>query len=156
MPYTRIIAVILSVVVYGGLAILGWGGFGPFFSHVPLVGLAIVLLALTGVSLFAGGNLSRGVREAKENRWVLVVFTIVGLASAYLPAYCDRKELLTFGGSGLRWLGVVLFALGGALRIWPVFILGNRFSGLVAIQPGHPWLPGARTIGSAIPVTWAC
>jgi protein-S-isoprenylcysteine O-methyltransferase Ste14 len=23
------------------------------------------------------------------------------------------------------------------LRIWPVFVLGNRFSGLVAIQPGH-------------------
>jgi protein-S-isoprenylcysteine O-methyltransferase Ste14 len=32
---------------------------------------------------------------------------------------------------------VVLFAAGGALRIWPVFVLGNRFSGLVAIQPGH-------------------
>jgi protein-S-isoprenylcysteine O-methyltransferase Ste14 len=26
---------------------------------------------------------------------------------------------------------------GGALRIWPVFVLGRRFSGLVAIQPGH-------------------
>jgi protein-S-isoprenylcysteine O-methyltransferase Ste14 len=23
------------------------------------------------------------------------------------------------------------------LRIWPVFVLGRRFSGLVAIQPGH-------------------
>jgi protein-S-isoprenylcysteine O-methyltransferase Ste14 len=23
------------------------------------------------------------------------------------------------------------------LRIWPVFVLGERFSGLVAIQPGH-------------------
>jgi protein-S-isoprenylcysteine O-methyltransferase Ste14 len=37
----------------------------------------------------------------------------------------------------IRWLGVVLFAAGGALRIWPVFVLGRRFSGLVAIQPGH-------------------
>jgi protein-S-isoprenylcysteine O-methyltransferase Ste14 len=37
----------------------------------------------------------------------------------------------------MRWLGVVLFATGGALRIWPVFVLGHRFSGLVAIQPGH-------------------
>ena len=36
-----------------------------------------------------------------------------------------------------RWLGVVLFSVGGALRIWPVFVLGRRFSGLVAIQPGH-------------------
>ena len=23
------------------------------------------------------------------------------------------------------------------LRLWPVFVLGRRFSGLVAIQPGH-------------------
>ena len=37
----------------------------------------------------------------------------------------------------IRWLGVGLFAAGGALRIWPVFVLGRRFSGLVAIQPGH-------------------
>jgi protein-S-isoprenylcysteine O-methyltransferase Ste14 len=37
----------------------------------------------------------------------------------------------------VRWLGVVLFAAFGALRLWPVFVLGNRFSGLVAIQPGH-------------------
>jgi protein-S-isoprenylcysteine O-methyltransferase Ste14 len=28
-------------------------------------------------------------------------------------------------------------AAGGALRIWPVFVLGRRFSGLAAIQPGH-------------------
>jgi protein-S-isoprenylcysteine O-methyltransferase Ste14 len=37
----------------------------------------------------------------------------------------------------MRWLGVVLFAAGGALRLWPVFVLGHRFSGLVAIQSGH-------------------
>jgi hypothetical protein len=37
----------------------------------------------------------------------------------------------------MRWLGVGLFVAGGALRLWPVFVLGRRFSGLVAIQPGH-------------------
>lgn len=37
----------------------------------------------------------------------------------------------------MRWLGVVLAAAGGALRIWPVYVLGRRFSGLVAIQAGH-------------------
>ena len=37
----------------------------------------------------------------------------------------------------IRWLGVVLVAAGGALRLWPVLVLGHRFSGLVAIQPGH-------------------
>ena len=48
-----------------------------------------------------------------------------------------RKAFRIIDGEPMRWLGVVLFAAGGALRIWPVFVLGHRFSGLVAIQPGH-------------------
>jgi protein-S-isoprenylcysteine O-methyltransferase Ste14 len=62
---------------------------------------------------------------------------LLGLLDAYLPAYTDRKELWTIDGDTTRWLGVVLFVAGGALRLWPVFVLGDRFSGLVAIQPGH-------------------
>ena len=122
---------------YAGLAILGSGGFRPFFSHSALIALVVVLFALSGVSFFAGGNLSPGVREARSNRWVLPVFIVIGFLNAYLPAYTDRKELWTIDGDTIRWLGVVLFAAGGALRIWPVFVLGQRFSGLVAIQPGH-------------------
>jgi protein-S-isoprenylcysteine O-methyltransferase Ste14 len=59
------------------------------------------------------------------------------VALAYLPALDDRLELLTFGRETLRWLGVALFALGSVLRIAPVFALGKRFSGLVALQEGH-------------------
>jgi protein-S-isoprenylcysteine O-methyltransferase Ste14 len=77
------------------------------------------------------------VREARGNRWVIAVFTVIGFLNAYLPAYTDRKELWTIDGDTIRWLGVVLFAAGGALRIWPVFVLGEQFSGLVAIQRGH-------------------
>jgi protein-S-isoprenylcysteine O-methyltransferase Ste14 len=57
--------------------------------------------------------------------------------AAFLPAYTDRIGFWTFGGDSIHWLGVLLFAAGGALRLWPVFVLGRRFSGLVAIQPGH-------------------
>jgi hypothetical protein len=56
---------------------------------------------------------------------------------AYLPAYANRKEFWTTDGNTIRWLGVVHFAAGGALRISRVFVLGRQFSGLVAIQPGH-------------------
>ena len=59
------------------------------------------------------------------------------MLAGYLPAYTDRREFWTIDGDAVRWLGVVLFAAGGALRLWPVFVLGHRFSGLVAIQPGH-------------------
>jgi protein-S-isoprenylcysteine O-methyltransferase Ste14 len=77
------------------------------------------------------------VREDRGNRWVLIVFALIGVLAAYLPAYTDRKGICTLDGESIRWLGVALFAAGGALRIWPVFVLGRRFSGLVAIQPEH-------------------
>jgi protein-S-isoprenylcysteine O-methyltransferase Ste14 len=127
---------LIATLAYLGLAILGWGGFAAFFSHPPLIALAITLLVLSCVAVFSDGNLSPGVREDRANRWVIVAFGLLGLLDAYLPAYTDRKEFWTLDGDAIRWLGV-LFTAGGALRIWPVFVLGRRFSGLVAIQPGH-------------------
>jgi protein-S-isoprenylcysteine O-methyltransferase Ste14 len=97
----------------------------------------IATLVMSGAALFSGGNLSAGEREDRANRWVIMVFALIGLLCAYLPAYTDRKDFWTFDADAVRWLGVVLFTAGGALRIWPVFVLGRRFSGLVAIQPGH-------------------
>jgi protein-S-isoprenylcysteine O-methyltransferase Ste14 len=132
-----VVFTILATVAYLGLAVLGSGGFAAFFSHPALIALAIALVALAGVAVFSGGNLSPGDREDRSNRWVLIAFGLVGLLLAYLPAYTDRNGFWTLDGDAIRWLGVVLFAAGGALRIWPVFVLGRRFSGLVAIQPGH-------------------
>jgi protein-S-isoprenylcysteine O-methyltransferase Ste14 len=128
---------VVATVAYLGLAILGWGGFAAFFSHPALIALAITLFVLSGAALFSRGNLSAGEREDRGNRWVLVAFALIGVLDAYLPAYTDRKEFWTLDGDTIRWLGVGLFAAGGMLRIWPVFVLGRRFSGLVAIQPGH-------------------
>ena len=135
-PKVAFIAIVGSL-AYFGLAILGLGSFAAFFSHPALIALAIVGLVLMGVALFSGGNLSPGEREDRGNRWVLAAFGVIGLLLAYLPAYTDRTDVWTLDGDAVRWLGVVLFAAGGALRIWPVFVLGRRFSGLVAIQPGH-------------------
>jgi len=138
--FPRIILVIVGSAAYFGLAILGWGGLAAFFSHPALVALGVAMAALACVSLFAGGSLSPGVREDRSNRWVITAFALLGLLNGFLPAYADRLDFWTIDGDGTRWLGVLLFAIGGALRIWPVFLLGRRFSGLVAIQPGHTLL----------------
>jgi protein-S-isoprenylcysteine O-methyltransferase Ste14 len=136
-PAVRFVSIAIGTCAYVGLAVLGWGGFQPFFSHAALAALVVVLFVLSILSFFAGGNLNAGLREDRGNRWVLPVFGVIGLLNAYLPAYTDRMELWTIDGDAIRWLGVVLFAAAGALRIWPVFVLGHRFSGLVAIQPEH-------------------
>jgi protein-S-isoprenylcysteine O-methyltransferase Ste14 len=138
----RLTLIVVGTAVQLGLAVLGRGGFTAFFSQPALVALAIALFALSGAALFAGGNLSPGVREDRSNRWVIVAIVLIGLLDIYLPAYADRKDFWTIDGDTIRWLGVFLFAAGGALRIWPVFVLGHRFSGLVAIQPGHTLVTG--------------
>jgi protein-S-isoprenylcysteine O-methyltransferase Ste14 len=137
MPAVRFIAIGASMAAYFGLAVLGAGGPAAFFSQPALIGLTFVFAALGVTAFLAGGNMSSGEREDRSNRWVIPVFMAVGLALAYLPAYTDRIDFWTIDGEITRWVGVFLFAIGGALRLWPVFILGNRFSGLVAIQPGH-------------------
>ncbi len=127
----------ISLGLFLGLAALGWGGLGPFFSHPPFVTLTIVTFALGAAAMFTGGNLSPGVREDRSNRWVIWSFSLIGLLLAWAPAYTDRIGVWTFGGDAVRWAGLVIYALGGTLRLWPVYVLGRRFSGLVAIQPGH-------------------
>lgn len=130
-------ATLAGTVAYLAIAIAGWGGIGAFFAHPARVALTIVLFALAVAALFSGGNISSGMREDRGNRWVLGAFGVLGLLAAYLPAYTDRIGFWTLDGDTVRWIGVALFATGGVLRLWPVFVLGRRFSGLVAIQPGH-------------------
>jgi protein-S-isoprenylcysteine O-methyltransferase Ste14 len=132
----RFLLTIVGTATYLGLAVLGWGGLA-FFSQPALVALTVVMFVLAVAALFVGGNLSSGEREDRSNRWVIAAFTLLGLLSAYLPAYTDSHGFWIIDGEAVRWLGVVLLAVGGALRLWPVYVLGNRFSGLVAIQPGH-------------------
>ncbi|MDR6499953.1 methyltransferase family protein [Burkholderia sp. DN3021] len=139
MSVTRKVAVLsgVSTLVYLGLAVLGFGGFAAFFSHPPLIVIVVATLAMAVVAMFTEGNLSAGERENRDNRWVLAAFAVSGFLLAYLPALTDRLDFWTLGGDTVRWFGVALYIAGGALRIWPVFVLGKRFSGLVAIQPGH-------------------
>src|SRR5262249_27526916 len=83
------------------------------------------------------GNISSGRREDTKNRWIFYPFVVLGLLLGWLPAYTDRKEILTVDGDAVRYLGLVLFVVGSILRVGAVFVLGRRFSGLVAIQEAH-------------------
>ncbi len=112
-----IVLTILGTLACLGLAILGRGGFAAFFSHPALIALTVVLFLLSALAPFSAGNLSPGEREDRGNRWVLAAFGVISLLLVYVPAYDDRMELWTIDGDAVRWLGVVLFAAGGALRM---------------------------------------
>ncbi len=147
---------LIVAVVQFGLAILSFGGWTAFFSHPALLALTIVTLAMLFVAPFSSGNVSSGEKEDRGNRWVFLAFSIIALASAVVPPWTDRVGLWTIDGERTRWIGLILFTVGGALRLWPEFVLGNRFSGLVAIQAGHTLETMDPTGWCAIPATWAC
>jgi len=126
-----------SVVAFLGLAIVAEGGVRIFFAHGALVAVTVVTLAALVAAQFSRASLSPGVREDRGNRWVIGALGVLGLLLAFAPPYSDRFGWWVFGGEGVRWLGVALYTIGGALRLAPVFVLGKRFSGLVAIQSGH-------------------
>ena len=128
---------IVSIVIQFGLAIAGWGGWGQFFRHPAFRALAVVTVSLVVLAAPSGGNLSSGEKEDRGNRWVLAAFSVIALLMAFFSSYTDRIGFWTLDGDAIRWVGVVVCFLGGLLRIIPVYVLRNRFSGLVAIQPGH-------------------
>ena len=116
----RFVIVFIAVGVQVGLIVLGMGGLGLFFAHPALKTLAVVGLVLLVVSIFTEGSLSPGEREDRDNRWVLIAFGSLSLLVSYLPPYTDRIGFWTIDGETTRWIGVVLFAVGGAIRLWPV------------------------------------
>jgi hypothetical protein len=128
---------IVSIVIQFGLAIVGWGGWGAFFAHPALRVLAWVTVGLAALAVPSGAGISTGEKEDRSNRWVLAAFGVIALVMAYFSAYTDRAGFWTLDGDAMRWMGVALCAVGGVLRIVPVYVLRNRFSGLVAIQAGH-------------------
>jgi protein-S-isoprenylcysteine O-methyltransferase Ste14 len=126
-----------SVSLFLALAVWGEGGLTAFARVPALIALAAISYVCAAAALFTTGSLSSGEREDRGNRWVLAAFGLIGLAVASLPAWSDRTGFAVFGGTTVRWIGVALYAGGCALRMVPVFVLGRRFSGLVAIQPDH-------------------
>ncbi len=131
------IGVFLFLVLFFGLVIAGWGDLAGFFTHPARLGLVLVTILLSILTLLSGANVSAGQREDVHNRWIFLPLALVGLAFAYLPPYADRHDLFLVDGDGVRYLGLLLYILGGGLRTWAIWTLGPRFSGLVAIQQDH-------------------
>jgi hypothetical protein len=60
-------------------------------------------------------------RSAATSSWYGALIT-------WLPPYCDGRDILTLDGDLLRGAGLLVFIIGGALRVAPMFILGPRGS----------------------------
>jgi protein-S-isoprenylcysteine O-methyltransferase Ste14 len=139
-PTRRGVLIAMSVaqlVVFVALTAVGWGGWTPLVAHPARATFVALVVVMTIVALASPVNLSSGEREDVGNRRIFAP-SVGGLfLLMWLMPFMDRRGLWTIDGDTVRYAGVVVFVVAGVLRIWPMFVLGQRFSGLVAIQPGH-------------------
>ncbi len=138
LPNPSILALTVgSTIGFLGLAALGWGGWNPLVFDPARAWACGVVGVAAFASLFTGINLGGCVRADSRGWWIL--FPVAGtiLAFAWLASYADRRGLGTIGGEAIRHVGLGLLAIGGALRVGPMFLLGPRFTWPLASQTGH-------------------
>jgi protein-S-isoprenylcysteine O-methyltransferase Ste14 len=133
---------VLSTFVLFGLSLaafaFGRGDWAAFFQSPARVGAIVVSLALSMLVVFSDfGGMNPGKKEDRGNRWIFGPFLVLSLGLAVLPAYLDGRNLWVTDETVTPYVGLALLTLGGALRVAAVFVLGRRFTGLVAIQEGH-------------------
>ena len=129
---------ILGLVVQIGLTILAWGDWHSFFAHPARTLFIVFSVLLAGIAGFSGtSGLSPGKSHSPESKRILFPIIALSLVMIIVPPYCDRRDLFTIDGDAMRYLGLVVYIVGSIVRLAAVFALGHRFSGVVAIQPGH-------------------
>ena len=120
------------------LVIWGWGDWTTFFANPARVGL--IILTLSGATAYGfSGSSSVGIgrREDPGSRWIFIPLIIMAIAFAWLPPHLDRLNRWSIDGDAVRYLGLIITAIGGFVRVATVFELGHRFSIFVAVQPDH-------------------
>ena len=138
MSVRIIIISTVGVIIQLGLTILAWGDWNSFFSHPARTWLVIGSFLLLIVAWFSGSSgISGGEKHSSASKTILYAFGVVILLLVLVPPYCERRDIWVIDGDAIRYSGLFLFFADSILRIAAVFVLGRRFSGLVAIQPGH-------------------
>src|SRR5262245_42730770 len=133
---------VLSTLVLFGVSFaafsVGRGAWTEFFQSPARLGALVVSLALSILIMFTDiGGMNPGKQEDRGNRWIFGPILALSLGLAVLPAYLDGRNLLVTDEAITPYIGLALLTLGGALRLTAVFVLGRRFTGLVAIQEEH-------------------
>jgi protein-S-isoprenylcysteine O-methyltransferase Ste14 len=139
--------IVLTLTLYAGLFLLGWGlgdlrGFFSEPARAAYIGFVVLMALVTPYvsSLIPEGIGDKGREEKHRTRqdvaWnvarpFLVILILV------MP-YCDRHDILTTPDvSTLRWSGLALVVAGFLLITWTTVELGRQYSVYITLQQDH-------------------
>ena len=120
-----------------GLSAYGFGSLQGVLADPARASVSIGLFLLAVLTPLCGCNLSSGEQIDLSNDWIFIVMLIAGIAMGWVAAHSDRRNIYSFGGQAVRWIGVATFAIGVLFRIVSIRTLGSRFTVWVALQTDH-------------------
>ena len=139
-----LVAFIIGLILFIGLALLGWGlrQLPQYFDHPARSAYVIVILLL---QLFAvaynpqTGRLRGQPRSGiTRNKIDLILIQLFSLSIVFLAPFSDKRSIATLNfGDGIRYFGLVLIVLGFLLMQIAEKYLDKQFSVEVAIQEDH-------------------
>lgn len=130
--------VALVTVFEAALLAVGFGGVAPMLRDPRAIAL-LALWAAGGIALTLGRPArAQDVTESRKDPLLMVALLVIPTFTPMVGALAAHRAWLTLPWANtLSWIGVALVAAGLALRVWAMFVLGARFSPLVAIQREH-------------------
>jgi protein-S-isoprenylcysteine O-methyltransferase Ste14 len=151
MKYLRGLSyVVATLAMYLGPPLLGWGmhAIPAFAAFPPRLGYAAAVLLFALAIGWQGIDNPEGVEGApghgQEGRrvWrqtvVSYVLTAVLFGALFFLPFADRRGLGVLNlGTGVRWAGTILSAIGYMLVFWSGLALGRQYSAEITIQKDH-------------------
>lgn len=127
-----------GTVPFLALTIWGWGDWTTFFVNPARTG-AIILAFIGAFAYGFSGSSGLGIGriEDSSSRWIFIPIITIAVAFAWLPPHLDRVNRWTVDGNTVRYIGLIITAIGGFVRVATVFDLGHRFSIFVVLQSDH-------------------
>jgi len=129
---------LLALALDVALLAAGLGGLAPLWRDGHARGLLLVWAAGGGALALLRPVRGQDVATARRDPGSMLVLFVVPLVTPMVGALGGRLHWLALRPANpIGWAGVGLAALGLALRIWAMAVLGPRFSPLVAVQREH-------------------
>jgi protein-S-isoprenylcysteine O-methyltransferase Ste14 len=145
----RAMALLIGLVIFLGLPLLSWGvrdvrGFVDDSARLLYILLVVLLQIVVLITMPESGR-NRGTRQKDipRRRLDLVLIQVISLVVLIIPPYSDRRDIAVLSGVEIvRYLGLVMFALGMLTMQWAEASLGKQFSVEVTLQEGHELITG--------------
>jgi protein-S-isoprenylcysteine O-methyltransferase Ste14 len=134
----------IGIAIFAGLPLVGWGimdaqGFVGHPARLGYVVLVVLLQVLVVVKMpEVGRNRGAGNKVVRRQQLAVLLLQVLSLMILFAAPYADRRDIAVIGGVEIvRYLGLVLSALGFVAMNWAEASLGKQFSVQVTIQEDH-------------------